>query len=67
MERHVQSGLRTTTDTDDLTAPADTGTTTNPGTIWQRGQTNGHAHTPEDPSSATADAQPQIIGGSRLI
>ncbi|MGH3632154.1 MAG: hypothetical protein ACRDRL_32530, partial [Sciscionella sp.] len=37
-----------------------------PGTTWQRGQADAHAQPPENPSSATATAQPRLIGGSRL-
>ena len=48
LERPVQPGLRTTTGTDDLTAPADTGTTTNlerPGSEARRTATPTHPKT----------------------
>ena len=64
--RPVHPRLRTTTGTDDLTTPPNTGTTTNPERPGSEARQTATPHTPEYPSSATATQSALLIGGSRL-
>ena len=41
--------------------------TTPPETTWHRGQTDDDGPKPQDPSSATVAARPQLVGGSKLM
>jgi hypothetical protein len=65
MERPIQPGVRTTTGTDDLTATPTPARRQTRNDMAARPDEQSRPY-PRGPSPAIADAQTQLIGGSRL-